>query len=150
MYTCPEACCICWKSLLLLLYKAAVKLQIKGPCHRLLMNLLVPTALYEFFIIPKQCSMNALLVLNVLKNDLNWIGNAQYMKNYLKQHWNYTFKITYCHNVPGTCCWLARDKTKIGGACSKPWSAIICNPWGKTGKVILLQVFRTFWLLMMC
>ena len=34
---------ILWKIFLLLLYKAAVRLQINGPCHRLLRNLLVPT-----------------------------------------------------------------------------------------------------------
>ena len=58
--------------ILLLLYRAAVTLQIKGPIQRLLRNLLVPTAPYEFFIMPKHLSIKQRLTLNVLcANDIS-------------------------------------------------------------------------------
>ena len=50
----------------LLLNKAAVKLQINAPFHLLKRNLLVPTALYENFNMPKHLSIFDLLFLNDL------------------------------------------------------------------------------------
>ena len=69
MYISPVWRLICWKIIFLRLYKAAVKLQINGPIQRLLLNLLVPTELYEFFRMPKQRSIMLLLDLKALKRN---------------------------------------------------------------------------------
>ena len=39
----------------------------------------------------------------------------------------------------GICGWFWRGNTITGCLCSKPWSAIICNPWGNTGTWIFLK-----------
>ena len=55
------------KMYLLRLYKAALTLQINGPCQRLLLKRRVPAALYEFFSIPKHLSIKDLRDLKDLK-----------------------------------------------------------------------------------
>ena len=55
----------------LLLYNAAPEFAMTGADQHLDLYLLLPTTVYEFFIIPKQRSIIDLLILKVLKGITN-------------------------------------------------------------------------------